>query len=200
MARPRVHDAALRRRLLEVTSQVVSTVGAGGVTVREVARLADTSPSAVYALFGSREALLAEVTEEGFRRFAAHLAAVGTTDDPGADLLALGEAYRRSALADPHFYRAMFERSPARQTPAAERDTFVTLRDAVARLLGSRGADGADGADGAEGDADEIALGLWAQVHGLVALELVGLQPGSPDERADRYTRVLRAAGRGAFG
>ncbi len=191
MARPRVHDAALRRRLLEVTSQVVSTRGTGGVTVREVARLAGTSPSAVYALFGSREALLTEVTEEGFRRFAAHLAAVETTDDPGADLLALGEAYRRSALADPHFYRAMFDRPPARQTPAADRDTFVTLRDAVARLLAARGAGG---------EADEIALGLWAQVHGLVALELVGLQPGSADERADRYTRVLRAAGRGAFG
>lgn len=191
MARPRLHDEALATRLLEVASQVISTAGPAALTVRDVARAAGTSPSAVYALFGSRDALLAEVAEEGFRRFAAHLAAVPTTNDPGADLLALGLAYRASALADPHFYRVMFERTPAEPVAAADRATFAVLRDAVGRLLGARGIDR---------DADEPALGLWAQVHGLVALELAGLLPGTPDERTARYERVLRAAGRGVFG
>ncbi|KGM15543.1 TetR/AcrR family transcriptional regulator [Actinotalea fermentans] len=187
MPRPRVHDDALRARMLEVTSELVSTAGTAAVTVREVARLAGTSSSAVYALFGSRDALLAEVAEEGFRRFGAHLAAVARTADAGHDLLALGLAYRRSALADPHFYRVMFDRPRPGAPRPAERETFRTLRDAVARVL-------------ATGDADEVAYALWAQVHGLVALELAGLLPGDADERADRYTRALRAAGRAAFG
>src|SRR5690606_18788333 len=75
VARPRLHDDALRRRLLEVTSQVVSAGGPEAVTVRDVAARAGTSASAVYALFGSRDALLAAVVEEGYRRFADHLAA-----------------------------------------------------------------------------------------------------------------------------
>lgn len=191
MARPRLHDETLGAALLEVASQIVSTSGPSALTVRDVARRAGTSSSAVYALFGSREALLGEVAEEGFRRFAAHLAAVPTTDDPGADLLALGLAYRTSALADPHFYRVMFERTPADRVAAPDRATFRVLRDAVARLLAARAADGG---------ADEPALGLWAQVHGLVALELAGLLPGTPKDRAERYERVLRAAGRGFFG
>lgn len=191
MARPRLHDEALGTLMLEVASQVVSAAGPSALTVRDVARRAGTSPSAVYALFGSREALIAEVAEEGFRRFAAHLAAVPATDDPGADLLALGLAYRTSALADPHFYRVMFERTSAERVEAPDRATFRLLRDAVARLLDARGAGGR---------ADEPALGLWAQVHGLVALELAGLLPGTATERAERYERVLRAVGRGFFG
>lgn len=191
MARPRLHDATLRTRLLEVASQVISTAGPTALTVRDVAHAAGTSPSAVYALFGSRDALLAEVAEEGFRRFAAHLAAVPATDDPGADLLALGLAYRTSALADPHFYRVMFERTSTSPVATADRATFAVLRGAVARLLAARGLDH---------DADEPALGLWGQVHGLVALELAGLLPGTAAQRADRFERVLRAAGRGVFG
>lgn len=194
MARPRVHDDAARVRLLVAASEVISTDGPAAVTVRDVARRAGSSASAVYSLFGSRDALVGEVAEEGFRRFAAHLAAAPRSADPGADLLALGLAYRSSALADPHFYRAMFEAPPAPRggpTPATRRDTFRVLRDAVGRVLGS----------GAQAHAvEEAALALWAQVHGLVSLELAGLLPGTADERAARYGRVLRAAGRATFG
>ncbi len=46
------------------------------MTVRSVAAEAGTSASAVYALFGSRDELVAAVSAEGFRRFAARLATV----------------------------------------------------------------------------------------------------------------------------
>src|SRR5690606_25644549 len=107
-------------------------------TVRSVAAAAGTSASAVYALFGSRDALLAEVGAEGFRRFAAHLAAAPRTPDPLADLRALGAAYRAFALEDPHFYRVMFHRAVAPDTgapPVVEQPTFEVLRAAVARVL-----------------------------------------------------------------
>jgi AcrR family transcriptional regulator len=181
MARPRLHDDALRTRLLEVTSQVISSDGEGAVTVRGVAARAGTSASAVYALFGSREALVGAVSEEGFRRFGEHLARAGRSSDAAADLRALGVAYRQSALADPHFYRVMFERAPGAPAPVAERPTFRVLRDAVARLR----------PDGAE----DVALALWSLVHGLVSLELAGLEPGDETARAARYDATLAAAG-----
>lgn len=200
MPRPRAHDDALRARLLDVTSEVIATAGADAVTVRDVASRAGTSSSAVYALFGSRAALVHQVAEEGFRRFGEHLAAVPRTADAGADLLALGLAYRASALADPHFYRVMFAApSPAGRAPApaTERATFRVLRDAAARLLTDRDAGAA--LDDAAAAAQEAALALWALVHGLVSLELAGLAPGTADERAARYERTLRSVGRAAF-
>ncbi|WP_425954391.1 TetR/AcrR family transcriptional regulator [Xylanimonas sp. McL0601] len=184
MARPRLHDDALRTRLLQVTSEVISEHGEAAVTVRDVAARAGTSASAVYALFGSREALVGAVSEEGFRRFGERLAAVSRTDDAAADLRALGVAYRDSALEDPHFYRVMFERAVppgAGAPPAVERPTFRVLRDAVARLR----------VEGAE----DVALALWSLVHGIVSLELAGLTPGDDATRAARYDATLGAVG-----
>lgn len=194
MARPRLHDDALRARLLDVTSRVISSDGEGAVTVRNVAADAGTSASAVYALFGSREALVEAVCGEGFRRFAEHLAAVGQSDDPVADLLGLGGAYRRFALADPHFYRVMFYRAvspvPAGPASAIEQPTFRVLHDAVARAVGGAPPEHVLSA----------AVGLWGLVHGLVSLELVGLLPGDEREREAAFDRAARAVGPALLG
>jgi AcrR family transcriptional regulator len=194
--RPRLHDDALRTRLLEVASEVIATGGSTALTVRDVAARAGTSASAVYSLFGSKDALVEAVRSEAFRRFAAHLARVPRTEDAGADLLALGHAYRESALADPHFYAVMFGgtrpggvlsgaghiAAPEDAEDPEDEPTFVVLRDAVARL-------------GPGVDAAETALTLWGLVHGLVSLELTGAMPGDRAERGHRYDRAIRAAG-----
>ena len=186
MARPRVHDDALRTRLLEEASGVVAASGLAGLTVRDLASRAGTSASAVYSLFGSREDLLRAVGDEAFARFAQRLSAVPRTADPGADLLGLGLAYRENAVAEPHFYRVMFGApgvgiQDGTRGPATASATFLVLRDAVARVLGCPAA-----------AAGETALALWALVHGLVELELDGVLAGGWEQR---YTRVLRAAG-----
>ncbi|WP_265523279.1 TetR/AcrR family transcriptional regulator [Oerskovia flava] len=190
MARPRLHDDALRTRLLDATSEVISRRGEAAVTVRSVAADAGTSPSAVYALFGSRDDLVAAVSAEGYRRFAAHLSAVPTTDDPGADLAGLGRAYREFALGEPHFYAVMFARAirqGADAPEAVEQTTFLVLRDAVARLL----------PDAAPAVVGQVAFGLWGLVHGMAGLELAGLAPGGRAEADARFDAALGAVGRG---
>lgn len=187
MARPRVHDDTLRTRLLEVASETISTGGERALTVRGVAATAGTSASAVYALFGSRSELLAAVSTEGFRRFAARLEAAPRSGEPVADLRALGRAYRDSALADPHFYRVMFDRGvrPGPDAPPpVHQPTFLVLRDAAARVL-----------DAPPERVEDVAVGLWGLVHGLVSLELGGLLPGDPAERAARYEAAAGAVG-----
>lgn len=181
MARPRLHDDALRAQLLDVTSRLISADGEGAVTVRRAAADAGTSASAVYALFGSRDALVAAVSDEGFRRFADHLTAVGQSDDPAADLGALGRAYRQFALADPHFYRVMFYRGvapdDAQAADTVDRPTFRVLHDAVTRVLAGAPAE----------QVLSTAVGLWGLVHGLVSLELAGLLPGDETTRATAF-------------
>lgn len=203
MARPRLHDAALRERLLAETSAVIGEHGAAAVTVRDVAARAGTSASAVYSLFGGREALVRAAGDAAFAGFAARLAAAPRSGDPGADLLALGLAYRAHALAEPRLYRLMFgtagagAQDPGREGPQ-ESAAFGALRDAVAAVLAARSpaaVDAADAAGAGPGAAEEPALALWALVHGLVELELAGLLPGTADQRAARYATALRAAG-----
>ena len=202
MARPRTHDDSVRRRLLESASRAISRGGPAGLSVRAVAAEAGTTTAAVYSLFGSRDGLVGAVVEEGFRRFAEQLAHVSRTADPVADLFALGLAYRRSALTEPHFYRVMFAPAPADPDAASDtaggghhgrgsresmgRPTFAVLRSAVERALAA--------GERTTGDAEEIAVRLWSLTHGLVSLELAGLLPGDAAEREARYRDALRTA------
>lgn len=199
MARPRIHDDAVRQRLLEVASTIIAEHGEAALSVRGAAADAGTTTAAVYSLFGSRQALIEQVVVEGFARFAAHLAAVEHTDDPAADLTALGIAYRANALQNPHFYRVMFGLSFGAGPRNQGGETFAVLVAAVARA-----------ADCDQAEARIRAQRVWAYVHGLVSLELIGLVEapaaseaaasgaagGDPadDDGAAEFAQALRAA------
>src|SRR5690625_7182060 len=114
MARPRQYDDALRRRLIDLASEQISTHGVDTLSVRSLAQRAGTTTAAIYTLFGSRDALVDAVATEGLARFEAHLRAVPRTDEPAADLLTLGLAYRTSALAGPPLYRGTVSADGAR--------------------------------------------------------------------------------------
>lgn len=185
MARPKTHDEAVRQRLLEAASSAIGAGGRSALSVRAVAEEAGTTTAAVYSLFGSREALIEAVVNEGFRRFASHLETVNRSDDPALDLIALGVAYRANAVRNPHFYRVMF--GPVADSGSRNRGegTFALLVAAVARAGECEGA-----------EARRRAERLWAYVHGLVSLELSGLAEsysGDGDAEA-AYVSALRAA------
>lgn len=185
MPRPRIHDESVRIRLVEVASQAIAEGGPSALSLRAVARAADTTTAAIYTLFGSKEALVEAVVDEASRRFAAHLEAVPHTDDPFADLLALGLAYRANALENPHFYRVLFSPDSAVgvEPRGVAAPTFVVLRDAVARATGAPAP-----------QAEPLAVRLWALAHGLVSLEIAGMLPGGQNERERAYTDALLSA------
>ena len=190
MPRPKVHDDALRGRLLDLTGRELSAHGPDALSLRKLANAAGTSTTAVYSLFGGKAELLQAVFDEAFERFGAHLAAVDPSDDPAEDIVALGHAYRASARVDPQFYGVMFGSQAARvgvavasQERAAE--TFLPLVAMVGRAM-SAGALRRD-------DPVRVATALWAVVHGLVSLELAGMvsaQAGDPDRLFDDAVRA----------
>ena len=130
MARPA--DPAVRPALLEAAAAVLATDGLGALSVRRLAAEVGASTQAVYTHFDGKDDLVVAVVREAFARLAAELDGVGQTDDPLADLAAMGDAYRRNALANRHLYRVMFGLNPlALSDPAVELDP-----DALVELLG----------------------------------------------------------------
>ena len=113
MARPRTHDEALRLKLLDRAGELIAEDGPKALSLRKLAADAGTSTTAVYSLFGSKPDLVNALYTEGFRRFGRRMAGTRLTGDPVDDLVALGTAYRASALADPHLYGIMFTKSIA---------------------------------------------------------------------------------------
>lgn len=191
MVRPKVHDDALRRRLLERAGAMLSSGGVSGVSLRVLARACDTSTTAVYTLFGGKAGLLAALLDDAFRRFGGHLAAVLPGDDPVADLVRLGEAYRRGALTDPHVFDAMFGDAMSEDStgvgeprPGALASALGPLRDLVERAV-------AEKALRADLDAVAAARTLWATVHGWVSLQRRGLLPADAARFDDALCAVL---------
>ena len=168
MARPRLHDAALRDRLLDRAGRMVADSGVDALSLRSLATAESTSTSAIYSLFGGKAELLGALFELGNAGFGAAQRAVPVTDDPVGDLMGLAHAYRDWALAQPHLFRVIFGGALAgfRLSPsqvAGSRSTIEPLYSGVQRAM-------AGGA--VAGDVDSIALACWATVHGLVSLAL----------------------------
>ncbi|MEU7479516.1 TetR/AcrR family transcriptional regulator [Lentzea sp. NPDC042327] len=190
MPRPKTHDDALRRRLLERAGELLSTRGPDAVSLRRIATDVNTSTTAVYSLFGGKPALLEALHDEAFSRFGANLAAVPTTDDPAEDLLQIGLAYRRGALADPRFYSVLYSKvvEPTKEMSRAAGRTFAPVRNAVRRAI--------ELGVYRDEDPEQIAMSMWGIAHGLVSLELNGNLPRGVDAAAT-YELALRAHGRG---
>lgn len=195
VGRPRIHDETVRDALVERAAQMVSEDGTDGLSVRKLARAVDTSTAAVYSLFGGKPGLIKALYSRVFTRFGAGQAAVEPSDDPLNDIVRLGLAYRRSAVADPHGYRVMFgdlltplEVGVNEADAAAE--TFNPLIDAVRRGVNS-------GVLPKKPQPPAIATALWANVHGLVSLELGRFMPPQAGDPATIFETAIRANLRG---
>lgn len=195
MGRPRLHNEGMRQRLLDVAAERVSRQGADALSLRTLAAAAGTSTAAVYSLFGGKAGLLAALHERAFRRFGAKQAAVGVSDDPVEDIVRLGLAYRESALADPHGYQVMFggdvlpdQVGPELGRAAAE--TFLPLLEAVRRAVDA-------GSFPDTVSPESIATAMWANVHGLVSLELGRFLPPQAGDPGEVFEAAIRANVRG---
>lgn len=193
MARPKVHDETLRVKLLDEAGRLLSDEGPAALNLRRLATEAGTSTTAVYSLFGGKPGLVRALFLEAFGRFGARLGQVPKTDNPIADLRALGVAYRESALADPHLYAVMFGRAIAEFEPdpddaATSLATMDPLVDAVRAA--------SDAGLLVDVEPGEVAIALWGVVHGLVSLELRGSMPDGFDV-AGNYAHMLTMTLRG---
>lgn len=191
MGRPRLHDDALRDRLLRLAATTVTSAGVRSLSLRGLAAEAGTSTAAVYTLFGGRSGLITALYQRAFAGLADRLAAVGVSDDPLQDIVGLGLAYRDHAVSDPNGYRIMFgdEVRPSDVRAKAAREgarTFEPLLDAVRRAVRA-------GVLPASPPPESIATALWANVHGLVSLELGEMLPPAAGDPAGVFEAAVRA-------
>lgn len=165
-------EKVAQTRLVEAAAELIGRQGPAALTARKVATAAGSSTMAVYTHFGGMPALVRAVVAEGFDRLAAHMAAVGHSDDVVDDLFRLGMAYRANALENPDLYAVMFGTAgPAGlvlddDLRGLGLGAFQLLVDGVQRVL--------DAGLIHPAPADKIAAQLWAALHGYVMLERSG--------------------------
>lgn len=187
----------LREACLTQALAIISASGVENLSLREVARRIGVSHQAPYRHFATRDHMLAEIVRRAYGEFAAALRSPPETDNPAADLLAMGMAYVQFALAKPLQYRLMF--GGTLPDPAAHpemmqgaRDAFGVLRAGIARLIASRGEQAAPDA------IDREALFAWSSLHGVVSLlrtDAIGTLDLAPSVRGEFVAHALQRIG-----
>lgn len=188
-------ERTVRDELLHAAVGLLDEHGPDALQARKVAAAAGTSTMAVYTHFGGMPQLIAAVTEEGLRQFDAALT-VPLTDDPVADLLATGMAYRDFAIARPHLYRLMFGSTSAGgiNAPALNMLTlslaqigdhipsFAHVVHGVHRSIqAGRIRAAPNGSAASDAQVVATAAQFWTVMHGFVMLELAGFFGDSQD-------------------
>lgn len=171
MGRPREHDERTAAALLATAERTIHERGFGALSVRSVAEQASTTTRAVYSLFGSKDGLVAALGVHAFELLGATVKALPGTDDPVADLIAAGLAFRTFALDHPALFAIAIQRSapevaPWLQVPAAAAEALKGLEYRLDRLSQARGLGGRTITD--------AAFQFHALCEGLAALELRG--------------------------
>ena len=173
-------------RILEAASGLLSSEGASALSVRRIASAAGCSTMGLYSRFGGKDGVVDELFAEGFERLIAAMGANPPTDDPLVDLRRCATCYRDTAVANATHYMVMFGGAvpgfvPSDASHQLAHEAFDGLVTKVARCTDAGLFSGAP---------DDIAEILWGSIHGLVMLELVGINPLLSDP-AVRFSSAL---------
>jgi len=190
---PRRADPGISTALVDAAARLLAEEGPGALSTRRLAAAVGTSTMAVYTHFGGMDDLVRAMVREGFARLADRMGRVRPTDDPVADVITLGHAYRDNALEYPHLYSVMFGGSALggfalteddRQHGRYTLDGLVTTVDRAMAAGRYR-----------TGDPQSVAHQLWLALHGLVTLELGGylIPPYDADTCFDDQMRTQMA-------
>jgi AcrR family transcriptional regulator len=188
---PRRADPEISTALVEAAARLLAEEGPAALSTRRLAAAVGTSTMAVYTHFGGMDDLVRAMVREGFARLHDRMARVRATEDPVADVITLGHAYRDNALEYPHLYSVMFGGSALGGFALTDDDrqhgryTLLVLVDAVARAM-------AAGRFRTE-DTQLVAQQMWIALHGLVTLDLGGylVPPYDAETCFDAQLRAL---------
>ena len=187
----------LKEAIKEVAKKQIRDQGASSLSLRAVARELKISAPAIYSYYPKRDDLVTTLIVDAYRAFAAALIAAGGSDqkDLANRFIATTNAYRDWALNNPELYSLIFGtpipgyHAPLEVTePAAGESMLVLIQflDAVHRngtlkfsnpspeiLLLLQPWKEKLNYTGPEAII-QLALVIWAKLHGLVSLELFG--------------------------
>jgi AcrR family transcriptional regulator len=221
-ARERVR-AELTREIADVARVQLATEGAGGLSLRAVAREMGMVSSAIYRYFPSRDDLLTALIVDGYNAIgevAERADAAGPAGDYAGRWLAVCRAIRDWALAHPHEYALVYG-SPVPGYQAPQQTIGPAARGAVVfgKIISEAFGAGAlhlpgicppppevstadvaalreSALPGVPDDVIAVALGTWTALFGMISFELFGQFENVITDRAAFFGHAMACQGR----
>lgn len=175
MGRPPEHDESTAEALLDAAETLLVEGGLSAVSVRAVAEGAGTTTRAVYALFESKAGLVEALAAKGYGLLADLVNAIPRTENPRADLIAVGGAFRTFAIGNPTMFRLTFERAQA-EVFSAEGVIEAAIASYEALIALIERAQQSEEIDPAR-KPDEVAFIIHSVCQGLAGSELAAQPP-----------------------
>lgn len=197
MGRPRIYDEALRERLIDQADQMMAKDGYHGVSLRVLTREAGTSTNAVYTLFGSKEALMAEVVVRNLDEALGDNPVQDDSDDPEKDLLHVATRYRDYAVDNPNSFDGAFEALSEAKRPGSlterinpeVRDLDKKLFEPIFDVCNSIAAQN----PGRNLSPEKMAIAVWAIIHGFAVLEKAHVLPSDPEQNDTIFDEAVKS-------
>ncbi len=166
------HHGSLRAALLAQAERTLREVGAGQLSLRELARQIGVSHGAPRRHFADRQALLDALAEEGFARLGAELRAALDSAGEGFEsrLRGAATAYVRFATDDAALLELMFA-GKHRQGAGALHDAADRAFSVMLELIGQGQAERVL----EPGEPERVGILLFATLQGIAALVTAGI-------------------------
>jgi AcrR family transcriptional regulator len=167
---------ATEAQIADAALGLLERQGPAAVSMRRVAAAVGVTPMAIYHYFPSREALLQAVTDREFGKLLGFIEArqrkIKPRDRANNRLIELTAGYIDYALSHPRIFDYVFSepRPGARQFPSDFRSRRSPTLNLVADCIEAAMEKG----EFAKDDVWEIALAVWAHVHGYLVLYRAG--------------------------
>jgi AcrR family transcriptional regulator len=163
------HHGNLRNTLIKVATELLAEEGTHALSLRKMAQRAGVSHNAPYMHFADKEAVLAEIAEEGFRLLAIEIESAIATADTSTygQLIAASNAYIRFALDRPNHLQVMFRPYEVEKYPS-----LLAASQAALNCLFELVKSGQENNTLIAGDTHQMTKSIWAMVHGVAVISI----------------------------
>jgi AcrR family transcriptional regulator len=167
------HHGDLKNALIKAGVEILAKEGIGKLSLRKVALKASVSHTAPYSHFSDKQSLIAAISTEGFQRLSKALdsAIKPHAGNPKKQLIEGAQAYVKFALANKDIFKIMFSSAleKEKEYPAFVEVSQKTFHQVVEIVEACQEAGIIK-----SGEADVLAVIIWGQVHGIIALAIEG--------------------------
>lgn len=169
------HHGDLKNALIRAGIEILSKEGVQALSLRKVAKQAGVSHAAPYAHFADKQALIAAIAAEGYKKLYEQLSmAKEQGDDPLACLVAVAFAYVQFAIDEPDHFRITFSGAVEAEQNYPE---YVEQSKRCFALVVTVVADCQRHGVLMQRDTQLTAVSIWASIHGFVQLFLSNQLP-----------------------
>ena len=180
----------LRRNVVEAASRLLVEEGPDALTVRRIAQELECSTKIIYTMFQGKEGLADALYLEGCERLGHLVGRVQWRPTPAAYIHEVAWAYWTFGLANPSYYQVMFCGAIPNFHPSTV--SIVNTATALETIVASMHQYMEQGLLLHVDDPVLVTKALWAPLHGVVSLYLLG-HFSTLEEAKEVFERTVQA-------